>query len=382
MKLKGFLELSKEAVSEWSAENASRLSAALAYYTIFSIAPLLVIILGIVGLIFGQEAARGQVMGQMTGILGQQGAAAMESIAENAQQPASGIIATVISFIVLVFGASGVFYELQTSLNTIWDVERKTGGGILNIIKTRLLSFSIIPVIGFLLVVSLAVSAGISAFGQFLGGFFPGAGILLQILNFVISFAIITILFGLIYKILPDVEIRWRDVWVGAAVTSLLFTIGKLGIGLYLGKSAVASAYGAAGSLIVLLAWVYYSAQIFFFGAEFTQVYANKFGSRIVPSEEAQAMPREEPSAEKYPSRAKGKGAPEPHGTPAEAPVAAGPGEHGTSSRVVPSYRRPLPAAMDEPGEERIRHAWSVAVAGFIGGILAGIFLSRPTKPA
>ncbi len=358
MKLKVLAELTKEAVSEWSSDNASRLSAALAYYTIFSIAPLLVIVLAIVGIILGQEAARGDVMGQMAGILGPQGASAMESIAERAQRPASGIIATVISLVVLVFGASGVFYELQTSLNTIWDVERKAAGGVIGIIKTRLVSFSIIPVIGFLLVVSLVASAAIAAFGQFLGDLFPGAGVLLQILNFLMSFVIIAVLFGLIYKFLPDVKIRWRDVWVGAAVTSLLFSLGKIGIGLYLGKSAVASAYGAAGSLVVLLAWVYYSAQIFFFGAEFTQVYANKFGSPIKPSEEAEALPMEEPGAEKYPSQGKRK-------------------EKGT-----PSYRPVEQPAMDELHEEPIRHPWSFAVAAFIGGMFAGIFMGRPTKPA
>jgi membrane protein len=387
MNLKAFVQLSKEAVSEWSADNASRLSAALAYYTIFSIAPLLIIILGITGLIFGDEAGRGQVMEQLGGVMGPEGASAIQDILKGAQHPTSGIIATIISFVVLAFTASGVFYELHNSLNTIWDVQRKSEGGIFNVIKTRLPSFSILPVLGFILIVSLVVSTALASFGGLIGNILPGAQYMLYFINFVISFLVIAFLFALIYKILPDVEIRWRDVWVGAAVTSLLFVIGKFAIGLYLGKSGIASTYGAAGSLVILLAWVYYSAQIFFFGAEVTQVYANKFGSKIVPSAEAEPLPREEPSAENYPSQAGTE-----KGRPAEAP----------SSRPAPAHferqeegRRQGPSTgqraassgapdtkKDESGEVRPKHPITVAVMSFIGGILTAVFLSRPQKPA
>ena len=271
--------LLKETFSEWSEDKASRLAAALAYYTIFSIAPLLIIAIAVAGLAFGQEAARGQLDRQIQGLVGQQSAELIQTMVESASKPTSGIIATVIAIATILFGASGLFGQLQDALNTIWEVEPKPGRGILGIIKDRFLSFTMVLGIGFLLLVSLVLSALLSALDPYLTDLLPGSIYLLQILNFVISFGVITLLFAMIYKILPDVKIAWSDVWIGAAVTSLLFALGKFLIGLYLGNSSAGSAYGAAGSLVILLLWIYYSAQILLFGAEFTQVYAKKYGS-------------------------------------------------------------------------------------------------------
>ena len=202
-------------------------------------------------------------------------------------QPTVGVVATVISVIILLFGASGVFGQLQASLNRIWGVKPKPGRGVLGMIQDRLLSFGFTLVVGFLLLVSLLLTAGIALVADLAGGLMPASETLTQLLNFVLSLAIITLLFAMIFKFLPDAKIAWRDVWIGAFLTALLFTVGKFALGLYLGKSSVASSYGAAGSLIVLLLWVYYSSLILFFGAEFTQVYANRFGSRVAPADNA-----------------------------------------------------------------------------------------------
>lgn len=323
MKLGGFVDLLKETVFEWSADNASRLSAALAYYTVFSLAPLLVIVLGLIGWIFGGRVDGGQVMQGMENILGPEAASLMTSIVQNASRPGRGFVAQAISVVVLLVGASGVFYELHASLNTIWDVQRKSTG-IMGTIKSRLPSFLLIFVVGFLLLVAIAAGSAVSAFGPVLARVLPGTAYVLQAANSVISFGIIGLLFAVVYKILPDAEIRWSDVWVGAGVTSLLFAIGKFAIGLYLARSRMNSLYGAAGSLIVFLAFVYYSAQIFFFGAEFTQIYANKYGSRIVPSDQAEPKPGQNPSVERYPSKPDAQGKEDGRGSRGGAPVRDG----------------------------------------------------------
>lgn len=280
----------------WKEDKASRLSAALAYYTIFSLAPLLVIIIAITGLFWQREAVQALVEAQVEGLVGSQGRTFIADMLANASQPAAGVTATIIGIITLLFGALGAFNELHNSLNTIWDVkEEKTEGfveAVKKVIFSRLLSFGMILVIGFLLLVSLVISAGLSAVNETIGTAVPLSEILLQILNLIISVGVITVLFALIFKFLPDAEIAWRDVWLGAFVTALLFSFGKFLIGLYLGNSAVASSFGAAGSLVLLLVWIYYSAQILLFGAEFTQVYANNYGSKIVPEgDEAPAEP-------------------------------------------------------------------------------------------
>ena len=282
------LSLLKQTASEWMEDDAPSLGAALAYYTVFSLAPLMTIAIAMAGFFFGKEAAQGQIFDELRVLLGEEGGKAVEEMVQSANaQPTAGVVATIISVIVLLFGASGVFGQLQASLNTIWGVKPKPGRGVLGMIQDRLLSFGFTLVVGFLLLVSLLLTAGIALVADWVGGLMPGSETLAQLLNVVFSLAMITLLFAMIFKFLPDAKIAWRDVWVGAFLTALLFTIGKFALGLYLGKSGVASSYGAAGSLIVLLLWVYYSSQILFFGAEFTQVYANRFGSRVAPADNA-----------------------------------------------------------------------------------------------
>ena len=280
--------LLKQTASEWMEDDAPSLGAALAYYTVFSLAPLMTIAIAIAGFFFGKEAAQGQIFDELRGLLGKEGGKAVEEMVQSAgAQPTAGIVATIISVIILLFGASGVFGQLQASLNKMWGVKPKPGRGVLGMIKDRLLSFGFTLVVGFLLLVSLMLTAGVALMANWLGGLMPGSETLAQILNLGLSLVMITLLFAMIFKFLPDAKIAWRDVWIGAFLTALLFTIGKFALGIYLGKSGVASSYGAAGSLIVLLLWVYYSSQILFFGAEFTQVYANRFGSHVAPADNA-----------------------------------------------------------------------------------------------
>ncbi|MGF1517851.1 MAG: YihY/virulence factor BrkB family protein [Nodosilinea sp.] len=285
MKVSAFVPLFKETFKEWGEDKVSRLAAALAYFTIFSLAPLLIIAISVAAFFFGEEAARGQIVDQIQGLMGPEGAAAVESMIANANQVQGGLIATIIGVVTLLFGASGVFGQLQDALNTIWEVAPKPGQGVINFIRARFLSFSMVLIIAFLLLVSLVVSAGVAAAGTYVADIAPLLAVLWESVNFLVSFGVITLLFAAIYKVLPDVKIAWGDVWMGAAVTALLFTIGRTLIGLYLGNAAVGSAYGAAGSLVVLLVWVFYSAQILLFGAEFTQVYTRRYGSRIRTSD-------------------------------------------------------------------------------------------------
>lgn len=274
----------------WTEDNASRLAAALAYYTIFSLAPLLVIVIAITGLIWDAAAVRTEILNQLRSLVGAEGAEFIAGLMTNTGSPGEGILALVIGILTLLFGALGVFNELHNSLNIIWNVKVEKPRGFLQSLKKvlldRLLSFTMIVGIGFLLLVSLVVTAGLAAAQEMLGDAFPIPEVALQLLNLVISLGVITILFALIFKFLPDVRVAWRDVWMGAFVTSLLFSLGKTLIGLYLGNSAVGSTFGAAGSLVLLLLWIYYSAQILFFGAEFTQVYANRYGSKMLSEEE------------------------------------------------------------------------------------------------
>jgi len=271
----------------WKEDYASRLSAALAYYTIFSLAPMLVIVIAITGLLWEADVVRTQILSQVHDLLGPEGADFIASLITNTGSPAEGIVALILGIIALLFGALGVFSELHNSLNFIWDVKVEKPKGFLQALKKlivdRFLSFTMILGIGFLLLVSLVITAGLSATQETIGNAFPFSELMLQIVNLLISIGVITILFALMFKFLSDADIAWHDVWMGALVTAMLFSIGKTAIGIYLGNSAVASVFGAAGSLVILLLWIYYSAQILFFGAEFTQVYANKYGSKIVP---------------------------------------------------------------------------------------------------
>ncbi len=273
--------LLKVAVKGWSDDYAPSMGAALSYYTLFSLAPLLIIVIGVAGLVFGQDAAQGQILEQLRGIMGEEGAVAVEGIIKAAREPSKGIFATIGGILLLLLGATAVFAELQSSLDRIWRTPAPPQeSGLWHMLRTRVLSFGLVLGFAFMLMVSLVVSAALAAFGKWWGGMVGGWDVLLEVVNFVVSFGIFTGLFAMIYKLMPRAKIAWGDVWMGAAVTALLFSIGKVLIGLYLGKSSLASGFGAAGSLVVLLAWVYYSAQIFLLGAEYTWAYARSHGSR------------------------------------------------------------------------------------------------------
>ena len=279
-----------KAANAWIDDHAQSMGAALSYYTVFSIAPLLLIAISVAGLVFGQDAAQGAVVDQLQGLIGQNGAQAIQDLLKNVSRPSSGIFATVVGVVVLVIGATSVFAELQDDLNRIWQVPtRKKVSSWWAFLRTRLLSIGMIFAMGFMLLVSLAASAAFDAFAVWSTSALAGWEGLAHAVNFVVSFVLTTALFAMIYRFMPQATIEWRDVGIGALVTALLFTVGKTLIGLYIGKSALASGFGAAGSLAVLLAWVYYSAQIFLFGAEFTWAYAHAFGSR--QSEPALATP-------------------------------------------------------------------------------------------
>ena len=288
MNFKQVIELVKETFSEWLEDKASRLAAALAYYTVFSLAPLVIIVLGIAGLIFGEDVAGSYLLRQVESLVGQTGAEVFETIVEGAgQSSATSLTATIIGIATLIFGATGVFAQLQDALNTVWGVMPRPGRGIWHIIETRFASLTMVLGIGFLLLVSLVISAVLAAFNDYVNSLLPGGHILAQIINIAVSFGVITLLFAMMFRYLPDVEIEWRDVWIGAAATALLFAIGKFALGFYLGRQSFSSTYGAAGSILIILLWVYYSAQILLLGAEFTQVYAKKFGSKSRPDEDA-----------------------------------------------------------------------------------------------
>ncbi|HET9221962.1 MAG TPA: YihY/virulence factor BrkB family protein, partial [Roseiflexaceae bacterium] len=342
-------QLLKDIVVAWNEDKAPRLAAGLAFYTMFTLSPLLIIVIASAGLVFGQEAARGQIVGQIQGLVGAESAHAIEDFLKQVSAPRSGIIATAIGLATLLLGVWWVFGELQDALNTIWEVAPKPGRKLAAVLKARLISFAMMLGVGFLLLVSLALSAALSALGAYVLGLFPDFKAALQLVNVLGSFGVITLLFAMIYKIVPDVVITWGDVWIGAAATALLYTIGKYLIGVYLGTSSTASAYGAAGSLVVILIWVYYSAQILFLGAEFTKVYAQRYGSRIVPTEIAVPVTEE--------ARAQ-------QGLPAPATVIA--------AEAIASAHPP----------HRSYDRYAAAVCGFIAGIVVtGLFSLHPRYP-
>ncbi|MBA3496690.1 MAG: YihY/virulence factor BrkB family protein [Gemmatimonadales bacterium] len=263
----------KKAFVGWWDDNVPRLGASLAYYTLFALAPTLVIAIAVAGLFFGPEAVRGEIVGQIQGLVGRQGAEAVQAMLEGAAKPSASILATVIGSVTAFLGATGAFIELQTALNAIWRVKPRPDVSVKTFLVERLVSFGLVVGVGFLLLVSLVVSTALSALNRYLGDAFPGLTVLWEASNVLVSLGVVTLLFAMVYKVLPDVQLRWRDVWVGALVTAGFFSIGKQLIGLYLGTSSVASSYGAAGSIVVLLVWVYYSAQVVLVGAEFTRYY-------------------------------------------------------------------------------------------------------------
>ncbi|MBC7856226.1 MAG: YihY/virulence factor BrkB family protein [Pirellulaceae bacterium] len=304
--MKQFLTTVREAFTLWEQSRSATMGAALAYYTLFSIPPLLVIALAAASLVFGQEAATGQMAAELEKIFGEDVAAAMQSTVRNDQQTGGGPLAMVIGVAVLLFGASGVFGELQTSLNTIWQVQPKPGRGVLGIIKDRFLSFTLVLGTCFLLLVSLVLSTALSVVAAWwTPESVPGGTYLWQGIHAVVGFGVVTLLFAFIYRFLPDANIRWSEVWVGSAVTALLFLAGKQILGIYLAQKGVTSSYGAAGSLVLMLIWVYYTAQVFLFGASFTRVYALHHGGRGEPMENAVPLTSPSPC---FPTPAKQSG--------------------------------------------------------------------------
>jgi membrane protein len=357
MKFSEAVPVLKETYTDWNNDKAPRLAAALAYYTIFSIAPLLLVVLAIAGLIFGKEAAEGQIIGQIQQTVGETSAKAIQEMLANARHPSQGTLATIIGAVTLLLGAGGVFGALQDALNTIWGVTPKPDAGYMKMIKDRFLSFTMVLGLGFLLIVSLVISAVLSAITKFVGNAVPGAPWLWETLNTVVSLGVFTTLFAMMFKILPDAKIKWSDVGVGAFLTAIMFTLGKFGIGIYLGRGSVGSAYGAAGSLVVLLLWIYYSAQILFFGAEFTKVYAKRHGSKIEPVPGAVPVSRE---------------------TRADQGLPAPPS--GATSQSQSGNRKPAPRMRPARTTHAIHSDSTVRTATFIGiaiGLVAGI-LKKP----
>jgi membrane protein len=275
------LRMAKQALGDWSSDHASSMGAAIAYYTLFSLAPLLVIAVAIAGAVFGAEAARGEIVGQLEGLMGPEAARGIEAMLASAGNRSTGTVASIAGIVTLLVGASTVFAELQSDLDRIWKVRPSDHGGWRELVVPRLLAFGMVLAIGFLLIVSLVLSATVAALGRFwadrIGG---GVELLMHGVDLLVSIGAMTLLFAMIYKILPRARIAWGDVWIGAAITSILFSVGKVLVGLYIGKTGAASGYGAAGAVVLVLLWVYYSAQIFLLGAEFTKVYAHRHGSR------------------------------------------------------------------------------------------------------
>ena len=281
------------AVAGWWNDDVPRMGAALAYYTLFSLAPIFIVAIAIAGLAFGEEAVRGEIVGQIEGLVGHDGAQAVQAMLEGAAKPSSSILVTTLGVITFFLGATGAFLELQADLDAIWRVKPKSRGSFLrDLLMQRLISFGLVLGFAFLLLTSLVVSAALAAAHRYMGNAFPGVAVLWEAVNVVVSLGVITLLFAMIYKVLPDVKLDWSDVWVGALVTAGLFTIGKFLIGLYLGTSTFASTYGAAGSVIVILVWVYYTSQLILLGAEFTRAYVEQFGPRPPPVEFATKDPK------------------------------------------------------------------------------------------
>lgn len=363
--LKELPTLFKLSYQGWKEDHASRLAAALAYYTIFSLAPLLVIAIAVAGFLWQRDAVQQAVLDQIGGLVGAQGQTFVASLLDSANHPAQGVFATIVGIVTLLFGALGAFNELHNALNTIWGFEEERVQGIWNSIQKliiqRFLSFAMILGIAFLLLVSLIISAALTAFGTWIGGLLPFQEIILQIINLIITIAFVTVLFALIFKFLPDAEIAWRDVWVGAFVTAVLFSVGKTLISLYLGSSAVATSFGAAGSLVILLLWIYYSAQILFFGAEFTQVYANQLGSQIAAEGNEQAATGQQTPFHE-PARKPRKQSAQRQIIPVTAPI------HYVDERI------------EKENEQTSRFILGLMTASFLTGIMTTIFGYKKTK--
>jgi membrane protein len=288
--LQGWVSLCEKAVYKWLDDRAPTMGAAIAYYTVFSLAPMLVMVIAIAGLAFGQQAAEGALFGELADLIGPESAAAVQAMLRSASGTGSGIFATAVGIGTLIIAATAVLGELQSALNVIWRAEASRGLGLWHLLKSRLLSLAVILVIGFLLLVSLVISTALTAFSDYLDWLLPGLATILRIVHLILSFALTTVLFAMIFKILPDSPVAWEEVWVGAVIAALLFTLGKHLISLYIGSSNMASTYGAAGALIIVLVWVYYSAQILLLGAEFAKAYSDRRRALDEARQTAQAV--------------------------------------------------------------------------------------------
>ena len=313
MKKPSMWGLLKETFVSWDEDRAPRLAAALAYYTIFALAPLLIIAIAVAALFFDETHVRQSILTELGGLIGRNGQQALEMMIDGARKPTTGIIATVIGVVTLLVAAGGLFGQLQDALNTIWEVQPKPGRGIWGMLRDRFFSFAMVLGSGFLLLVTLLISTALAAVGQWAVGTAYSETQMWRAISFVVSFGVTTVLFAMIFKILPDAKVRWRDVWIGAAATAALFSLGRFLIGWYLGQAATESTYGAAGSLVALLIWIYYSTQILFLGAEFTQVYAQTYGSKIEPTENAVRVTERERIQQGMPSQEKVAAATAPH---------------------------------------------------------------------
>jgi len=291
MKLGSNWQFCRRVVVQWVNNEPFELAAALSYYTLFSLTPVLVIAIGIAGIAFGHETAQQQILETIQDLIGPEGTEAVQLMIQNvSSRPETGRISTLLGFVVLFFGAGGVVAELQSALDKIWEVTPKPSSAIWGFLRQRLFSFAMVLAIGFLLLISLIASAILTSLTELLGQFVGATAVIIYVLDIVVSFFFVTLLFAMIYKFVPDARIQWRDVAIGSALTAFLFTIGKFCIGLYLGTSGITSVYGAAGSLITILLWVYYSSLIFFFGAQFTRTYASEYGSGIIPADYAERV--------------------------------------------------------------------------------------------
>jgi membrane protein len=285
----------KDTFSDWSTDKCPRLGAALSYYTVFSLAPVLIMAIAVAGLVLGRDAAQGKIVEQLSGMLGADAARMLQAAVLKSSQHQAGILATVIGLATLLVGATGVMVELQDALDTVWKVLPKPGASLKRFVRARILALALVLTLGFLLLVSLVLSAGLEIFVNWAGAWLPRWVALGYILNYGVSIGVIALFFALLFKWLPDAKVAWKDVWFGALVTSALFHVGKYLIALYIGRASVGSTFGAAGSLAVLLVWIYYSSQILLLGAEMTRAYANRYGSRVVPDENAIPAPHAAP---------------------------------------------------------------------------------------
>lgn len=377
MGIKEFFDLMKRAFKKWSLDKAGRLAAALSYYSVFSLAPLLVILIAVVGFFYGQAAVEGRLVSEIEGVVGLETAAMIQTMIANTREGGGGLLATVISVILLLFGATGLFSQLQEALNVVWKVQPKPGAGLAGMLKMRLGSFLLVLSAVILLIASLVASTVLTALDEQIASLFPGGNIVFLILNWLLSLTIITVLFALIYKILPDVTLSWREVLPGAIVTAGMFVIGKELIGLYLGMAAAGSAYGAAGSLAVLLLWIFYTAQIFLLGAEFTYLYVQEYGSTVVPVQQAEFIPGGQPIQDRDSEGTAEPAWDNPNGTPVHTSIHAERYFPDDQERVA----RPRSRSENRPAAQKSLNALSGIVLSLVGFAGAALVRSRRRVP-